>query len=64
MIPLFHAFYWSAGFGKFLQVSALASHWPKDCANFKPMPKVTTITAPTTLSGIQASSQSIFITEQ
>jgi hypothetical protein len=28
------AFNWSAGFGTFLQVSALASHWLEDCANF------------------------------
>jgi hypothetical protein len=30
------AFKWSAGFGRFLQVSALASHWLEDCANFTP----------------------------
>jgi hypothetical protein len=35
--PGFLAFYWSAGFGTFLQVSALASHWLEDCANFTPM---------------------------
>jgi hypothetical protein len=28
--------YWSAGFGTFLQVSALASYWLGDCANFTP----------------------------
>ncbi len=31
----FLASYWSVGFGTFLQVSALASHWLKDCANCK-----------------------------
>jgi hypothetical protein len=34
--PGFLAFNWSAGFGPFLQVSALASHWLEDCANFTP----------------------------
>jgi hypothetical protein len=29
----FLAFNWSAEFGKFLQVPALASHWLEDCAN-------------------------------
>ncbi len=33
------AFYWSAGFGTFLRVSALASHWLKDCENNKPTPE-------------------------
>jgi hypothetical protein len=28
----------SIGFGTFLQVSTLASHWLEDCANFTPMP--------------------------
>jgi hypothetical protein len=31
--------HWSAGFGRFLQVSALASHWLEDCANFTPTPE-------------------------
>ncbi len=35
---IFLAFYWPAGFGRFLQVSALASHWLEDCANFTPTP--------------------------
>ena len=35
----FLASYWSAGFGRFLQVSALASHWLEDCANFTPTPE-------------------------
>ncbi len=30
------AFKWSAGFETFLQVSALASHWLEDRANFTP----------------------------
>jgi hypothetical protein len=34
--PGFLASYWSAGFGRFLQVSAHASHWLDDCANFTP----------------------------
>jgi hypothetical protein len=32
----FLAFNWSAGFGAFLQVSALASHWLDDCVIFMP----------------------------
>jgi hypothetical protein len=35
----FLASYWSAGLGRFLQVSGLASHWLEDCANFTPMPE-------------------------
>ncbi len=31
---------WPAGFGAFLHVSALASHWLEDCANFTPMAEV------------------------
>ena len=31
--------YWSAGCGTFLQVSALASHWLEDCANYTPTPE-------------------------
>jgi hypothetical protein len=38
-------FYWSAGFGTFLQVPALASHWLEDCANFTPTLEETTTTA-------------------
>jgi hypothetical protein len=34
LIPGFLASYWSAGFGTFLLVSALASHWLEDYANF------------------------------
>ncbi len=37
--PGFLASYWSAGFGRFLQVSFFASHWLEDCANFTPMPE-------------------------
>jgi hypothetical protein len=40
LIPGFLASYWSAKFGTFLQVSALASHWQEDCANFPPKPEV------------------------
>ncbi len=32
-------FYWSAGFGTFLEVSALASHLLEDCVNFMSMPE-------------------------
>jgi hypothetical protein len=32
-------FYWSTGFGRFLQLSALASHWLKDYANFTQTPE-------------------------
>jgi hypothetical protein len=35
----FLASYWSKGFGRFLQVSALASHWLEDCANFTLTPE-------------------------
>jgi hypothetical protein len=35
----FLASYWSAGFGRFLQVSALAFHWQADCENFTPTPE-------------------------
>jgi hypothetical protein len=34
--PSFLAFNWPAGFRTFLQVSALASYWLEDCANFMP----------------------------
>jgi hypothetical protein len=37
--PGFLDFYWSAGFGTFLQVSAPASHWLENCANFTPTPE-------------------------
>jgi hypothetical protein len=37
--PGFLASYWSARFGRFLQVSALASHWLEDCANITPTPE-------------------------
>jgi hypothetical protein len=37
----FLAYYWSAGFGTFLQISALASHWLEDCANCTPTPEET-----------------------
>ena len=33
----FLASYWSARFWILLQVSALASHWLEECANFTPM---------------------------
>jgi hypothetical protein len=36
--PGFLAFYWSAGFGTFHQVLALASHWLEYCATFTPTP--------------------------
>jgi hypothetical protein len=58
--PGFPAFYWSAGFGTFLQVPGPASHWLENCANFTPSPE-TTNTVPTTLSAIQATSQSTFV---
>ncbi len=34
LTQVFLASYWSAGFGRFLQVSALSSDWLADCANF------------------------------
>jgi hypothetical protein len=39
---------WSAGFGTFLQVSTLASHWLEDCANVRQRWRKMTNTAPTT----------------
>jgi hypothetical protein len=45
---------------RFLQVSALASHWLEDCANFTP----TTNTTPTIPSAIQVACQSTFINTQ
>jgi hypothetical protein len=35
-VSFFLASYWSAGFGTFRQVSALASYWLGDCAYFTP----------------------------
>ncbi len=32
------ASYWSARYGRFLQVSAISSHWLADFANFTPIP--------------------------
>jgi hypothetical protein len=55
--PGFLASYCSAGFDRFLPVSALASHWLEDGANFTPTSEKITNTAPTTLSAIQASCQ-------
>ncbi len=55
---------WSAGFGRFFQVSALASHWLEDYENFTPTPEETTNTASTTLSAIQAARQSTFVNTQ
>jgi hypothetical protein len=52
------ASYWSAGFGKFLQVLAFASHWLEDYANLRQRRRKTT----NTLSAIQAASQSILLT--
>jgi hypothetical protein len=37
-----------------VQVSALASHWLEDCANFAATPEETTNTAPTTLNAIKS----------
>jgi hypothetical protein len=37
--PGFLASYWSAEFVRFLQVSALSSHWLEDCVNFMPTPE-------------------------
>ncbi len=62
--PSFLAFYWSSGFGRFLQVSTLASHWLKACAYLRHRRRETTNTAPITLSAVQAASQITFIDEQ
>jgi hypothetical protein len=63
-LPGFFDSYWSAGFRTFLQVLALASHWLEDCANCTPTPEKMSNTAPTTLSAVQAASQSTFINAQ
>jgi hypothetical protein len=47
-------FIWSEGFGRFLHVSVLASHWLEDCANFTLTPDETK----------QESRQSTFINKQ
>jgi hypothetical protein len=60
----FLAFYWSAGIGIFLQVSALAFHWLEDCANVTPAPEENdqyNTNHFKSLSAIQAASQSTFI---
>jgi hypothetical protein len=62
--PGFLAFYWSAGFGTFLQVSALASHWLEDCTNFTPTPGENDQYSANYSSAIQAASQSTFINAQ
>ena len=53
--PGFLASYWSAGFGTFLQVSALASHWLEGSVSVTLLRRKTTNTALTTLSAIKAS---------
>jgi hypothetical protein len=52
--PRFLVSYWSAGFGTFLQVSALASQWLEDCGNFTPTPEKTDQYSANTLSAIPA----------
>jgi hypothetical protein len=37
--PGFLGSYWSAGFGTFLQVSALASYWLEECAKCSSTPE-------------------------
>ncbi len=54
----------SDGFGTFLQVSALASHGWRIVQILRQCRRKRNNTAPTTLSAIQASSQSIFINAQ
>jgi hypothetical protein len=61
--PGFLASYWSPGFGRFLQLSALASHWWRIVQILQQRQRKTTNTAPNTLSAVQASSQSTFINE-
>jgi hypothetical protein len=50
LVRVFLASYWSAWFGTFHQVSALASHLLEDCANLRQRPLL-----------MQAASQSTFI---
>jgi hypothetical protein len=54
--------YWSAA--RFLKVSAFASHGWRIVQILRQLRGTTTNTAPTTLSAIQAASQSTFINEQ
>jgi hypothetical protein len=55
---------WSAGFGTLLQVSALASHWLGIVQILRQRRRKMTLTAPTTLSAIQAASPATFINAQ
>jgi hypothetical protein len=47
------------GFGTFIHVSAAASHWLEDCANFTPMPEENDQHSAN--QAIQATRQSAFI---
>jgi hypothetical protein len=58
--PGFLASYLSAGFGAYLQVSALASHWLEDCANFTPTPEKNDQYSANHRGAIQATSQSLY----
>jgi hypothetical protein len=62
--PGFLASYWLAGFGTFLLGMVHASYWLEACAIFTPTLEKTINTAPTSLSALQAASQSTFINEQ
>jgi hypothetical protein len=53
-----------AGFGRFLQVSALASHWLEDCANFTPTLEENVLYSVNHSECNTSISQSSFINEQ
>jgi hypothetical protein len=63
----FLASYWSAGLGRFFQVSALAFHWRADCVLRQRWRKITNSVQRQlllSLGAIQAASQSTFINEK
>jgi hypothetical protein len=61
---VFLASYWSAGFGTFLQISAIAPIGWRIVQILRQCRRKTTNAAPTTLSAIQAASQSNIINTQ
>jgi hypothetical protein len=62
--PCFLISYWSAGFGTFLQVLALAPHWLENFAYFTPTPEKNDQYSANHSCAIQAASHSTFINEQ
>jgi hypothetical protein len=56
--PGFLDSYWSAGFGKFIYVSALASHWLETVQMVRQSQRKMTNTTPTILSTLQTARKS------